>query len=340
MSPFDLGRTGGTDADGNRTAGTSNLNSGGGGAYNPYGQVFSAYRQATLFSRFSYDVTDNATFYVEGQAAEAYSFGWYFPQKIQPGAGQADLFYKNNAFLSAAVQAQLGNDGTNPLQNAADSPAVQPSNTFQFGKFLVGLGQPEINATGTANRVLSVHAGIDGAILDGRFNWGIFYTHAENRQAVDLINNQNLQHAYAAEDAVRTSSGNVACYAATQAATAAQYADCVPINPFGPNAVTWDAFNYMFQTTKFNETNVLNDMGGSIAGKVSDNWAGPITAALSAEMRFADYDIGTNVPSSTAVDCTGLRLCNASLPLFSKRCRSRSMPATMCGRWRWKPKCR
>jgi len=340
LSPFDLGRTGGTDADGNRTAGTSNLNSGGGGAYNPYGQVFSAYRQATLFSRFSYDVTDNATFYVEGQAAEAYSFGWYFPQKIQPGAGQADLFYKNNAFLSAAVQAQLGNDGTNPLQNAADSPAVQPSNTFQFGKFLVGLGQPEINATGTANRVLSVHAGIDGAILDGRFNWGIFYTHAENRQAVDLINNQNLQHAYAAEDAVRTSSGNVACYAATQAATAAQYADCVPINPFGPNAVTWDAFNYMFQTTKFNETNVLNDMGGSIAGKVSDNWAGPITAALSAEMRFADYDIGTNVPSSTAVDCTGLRLCNASLPLFSKRCRSRSMPATMCGRWRWKPKCR
>ena len=53
---------------------------------------------------------------LQGQGAEAYSFGWYFPQKIQPGAGQADLFYKNNPFLSAAVQTQLGNNGTNPLQ--------------------------------------------------------------------------------------------------------------------------------------------------------------------------------------------------------------------------------
>jgi iron complex outermembrane receptor protein len=319
LSPFFPGIPGATDANGNPTAGTSNLNSGGDGAYNPYGQVFDGYHQGTFFGRFSYDLADTITFYVQGQAAEAYSFGWYFPQKIQPGVGQADLFYKNNPFLSAAVQTQLGDNGTNPLQTVVNGAAVQPSNTFQLGEFLTGMGQTEINATGSVNRVLSLQTGFDGTIMNGRFAWNLFYTHGENRLAVDLINNQNLQHMYASEDAVLLPGGNVACYASTEGgATAAEYANCVPINPFGPTAVSRSAFQYDFQTTDFHETNTLNDLGGSISGKVLDDWAGPITAALSGEARFNAYDVGTNVPSSTFVDCTGLRICNPALPSYSQ----------------------
>jgi outer membrane receptor protein involved in Fe transport len=318
LSPFNPGIPGATDASGNRTAGTSNLNSGGDGAYNPYATLFDGYHQGTLFSRLSYDLADNVTLYVQGQASEAYSFGWYFPQKIQPGAGQADLFYKNNAFLAPAVRAQLGNDGTNPLQTVVNGAAVQPSNTFQLGEFLVGNGQTEENATGSVNRVLSVQAGLDGTLLNGRFNWNLFYTHAENRLAVDVVNNQNLQHMYAAEDAVLTSSGNVACYAATQQAAAAQYASCVPFNAFGPTAPSQSALNYIFQTTAFHQTNTLDDTGGAISGKVVEAWAGPITAAFSAEMRFNAYDVNSNVPSSTLVDCTGLRLCSPLLPSYAQ----------------------
>jgi outer membrane receptor protein involved in Fe transport len=319
LSPFYPGVAGATDANGNPTAGTSNLNSGGDGAYNPYGQVFDGYHQGTFFSRFSYDLADNISFYAQAQASEAYSFGWYFPQKIQPGAGQADLFYKNNPFLSAAVQTQLGNNGTNPLQTVVNGAAVQPNNTFQLGEFLVGMGQTEINATGSVNRVLSIQTGFDGAIMNGRFNWNLFYTHGENRLAVDLVNNQNLQHMYASEDAVLLPNGTVACYAATEGgAIGAEYANCVPINPFGPTAVSQSAFKYDFQTTDFHETNTLNDMGGSISGKVLDDWAGPITAALSGEARFNAYDINSNVPSSTTVNCTGLRLCSPLLPSFSQ----------------------
>ena len=130
------------------------------------------------------------------------------------------------------MQTQLGNDGTNPLQSVVNGAAVQPSNTFQLGEFLVGNGQTEENATGSVNRVLSVQAGLDGTILNGRFNWNLFYTHGENRLAVDLINNQNLQHMYAAEDAVLTPSGNVACYAATSKRRRPDMPDCVPFNPF------------------------------------------------------------------------------------------------------------
>jgi iron complex outermembrane receptor protein len=318
LSPFNPGIPGATNAAGAPTSGTSNLNSGGDGAYSPYGQVFNGYRQGTLFSRFSYDLAENISFYVQGQASEAYSFGWYFPQKIQPGAGQADLFYKNNPFLSAAVQTQLGNNGTNPLQTVVSGAAVQPGNTFQLGEFLTGMGQGETNATGSVNRVLSIQAGLEGTAMNGRLNWNLFYTHGENRLTVDLVNNQNLQHMYASEDAVLTPGGTVACYASTQAATAAAYANCVPINPFGHTAVTASAFKYDFQTTAFHQTNTLDDFGGSIAGKVLDDWAGPITAAFSGEMRFNAYDVNSNQPSSTFVDCTGLRICSPLLPSFSQ----------------------
>jgi iron complex outermembrane receptor protein len=318
LSPFNPGIPGATNAAGAPTSGTSNLNSGGDGAYSPYGQVFNGYRQGTLFSRFSYDLAENISFYVQGQASEAYSFGWYFPQKIQPGAGQADLFYKNNPFLSPAVQTQLGNNGTNPLQTVVSGAAVQPGNTFQLGEFLTGMGQGETNATGSVNRVLSIQAGLEGTAMNGRLNWNLFYTHGENRLTVDLVNNQNLQHMYASEDAVLTPGGTVACYASTQAATAAAYANCVPINPFGHTAVTASAFKYDFQTTAFHQTNTLDDFGGSIAGKVLDDWAGPITAAFSGEMRFNAYDVNSNQPSSTFVDCTGLRICSPLLPSFSQ----------------------
>ena len=319
LSPFNPGVVGAKDANGNLTAGTSNLNSGGDGVYSPYGQMFNGYHQGTIFGRFSYDVADNVNWYVQAEGSEAYSFGWYFPQKIQPGANQADIFYKNNPFLSPQIQAQLGNNGTNPLQVFANNAVTQPGNTFQLGEFITGLGQTGTNATGSVNRVLSVQTGFDGTLMNGRFNWNLFYTHGENRLAVDLVNNQNLQHMYAAQDAVQLPNGTIACYAATQAATAAKYADCAPINPFGPTAISQSAFNYVFQTTAFHQTNILDNFGGAISGEVFEGWgAGAITAALSGEMRFNSYDVMSNVPSSTFVDCTGLRICNPLLPSFAQ----------------------
>jgi iron complex outermembrane recepter protein len=317
LAPFVPGVAGAKDAAGNVTTGTGNENSGGDGAYSPYGTLQDSYRQGSLFTRFSYDVSDTTSFYVQGAASEAFSTGWHFPMKLTPGAGQADLFYKNNPFLTPAVQTALGNNGTNPVQNAAANPAVQPGNSFQLGEFLVGLGQNEYNGATNVNRLLSVQTGLDGTLMAGRFAWNLFYTHGENRLAVDLINNQNYQKLYAASDAVLNANGTAQCYAATQPATAAQYANCIPINPFGPTGLTRNAFNYFAEETIFRQTNILDNMGGSISGTVFDGWAGPVRAALSAESRFNDYTVTTNAPITT-VDCTGLRLCSSLLPLYAQ----------------------
>jgi iron complex outermembrane receptor protein len=306
LGPFNPGIAGARDASGNPTAGTGNENSGGDGAYSPYGTAQDAYRQGSAFGRFSYDLDAATSFYVQGSASEAYSAGWHFPMKLTPGAGQASTFFKNNPFLSTAVQAQLGNTG---LSDA--------SNSFQLGEFLVDQGQSGTNGATNVNRLLSLQAGLNGTALEGRAAWNLFYTHGENRLAVDLVNNQNYQKLFAASDAVVGAGGVIQCYAATQAATAAAYAGCVPINPFGPTALTRSAFGYFAETTLFRQTNVLDNLGGSLSGRVFNGWAGPITAALSVEARWNDYAVTTNAPVAT-VDCTGLRICSPTLPLYAQ----------------------
>ncbi|MDB5733920.1 MAG: hypothetical protein JWN16_557 [Alphaproteobacteria bacterium] len=306
LGSFNPGIAGARDASGNPTPGTGNENSGGDGAYSPYGTAQDAYRQGSAFGRFSYDLDAATSFYVQGSASEAYSTGWHFPMKLTPGAGQASTFFKNNPLLSPTVQAQLGNNG---LSDA--------SNSFQLGEFLIDQGQSGTNGATNVNRLLTLQAGINGTVLEGRAAWNLFYTHGENRLAVDLVNNQNYEKLFAASDAVVGAGGAIQCYAATQAATAAAYAGCVPINPFGPTALTRGAFSYFAEETVFHQTNMLDNLGGSLSGRVINGWAGPVTAALSVEARWNDYGVTTNAPVAT-VDCTGLRICSPTLPLYAQ----------------------
>ena len=52
----------------------------------------------------------------------------------------------------------------------------------------------------------------------------------------------------------------------------------------GATAVTRTAFNYFAEETVFRQSNILDNMGGTISGTLFDDWAGPIKAALSAEV--------------------------------------------------------
>jgi iron complex outermembrane recepter protein len=321
--------------------GTSNQNSGGDGGFNKFGTAQAGIRQNELFSRVSYDVDPETVFYVQGTASESFANGWWFPTKETPtnssggvakgavsASGtsnlQASTFYKNNAFLPAAVQTALGNNGTNPLEvqlsPTASPNSIQPSNTFQLGEYIQGTGPTGLTGTRNVDRNLNITTGLDGMVF-GRYSWDLFYTHGENRQAVDNLNNSNYQRQFAASDAVLNASGQVVCYATTPAAGAAAnaaYASCVPIDPFGPTAISQSAYKYITGTTFYHMTNTLDDLGGSISGTVFDGWAGPINAALSAEMRWNGYAVVSNASSNATVDCTGLRICNQNLPLWAQ----------------------
>jgi iron complex outermembrane receptor protein len=104
----------------------------------------------------------------------------------------------------------------------------------------------------------------------------------------------------------------VKCYNETAAAIALYgrlYPGCVPMNPFGPSSITEEAFNYWSRETKFAMTNKMDDVAGDISGDLFNLPAGPVRAALSAEMRWLDYEVKSNASPTQLVDCTGLRLC-------------------------------
>jgi iron complex outermembrane receptor protein len=275
------------------TTGTGNVSSGGDGGYNKYGTALNGLRNNSAFGRFSYDLGDNTTFYVNASASELFSNGWWFPVKIGPG--NTGAFFKSNPFLPAAVQTQLGNNG---LSDA--------TNRFSVGQF-VDQGPGAEAGTRGVNRLLSVTTGLDGVWRD--FAWNVYYTHGEDRQALDSLFDQNYQNMFAAQDAVTAANGTVQCYAATQAATASRYAGCVPLNPFGPTATTPAAMQWMTAETWYHMTNVMDNLGGGVSGPLFDTWAGPVNAALSAEARFNDMTVLSNADTGK-VDCTGLRICD------------------------------
>jgi outer membrane receptor protein involved in Fe transport len=294
------------------TAGVSN---GGDGSYDLDSSFQASLRTAESFARFSYDIDNSTSFYLQGIATESGNYAvWYPDQRMNPGANHPNTFFKNNPFLPAAAQAALGNNGT---FNTAGSL----SNTFQDARVIQTLttgdvlNQNRSYSTGSVNRYLSVTAGIDGQIAN-RFTWDLYYTHGESRQEEYNPRNTDQQKAYAQSDAVQNASGQVQCYAATQAATAAQYANCVPINPFGPTTISPSAYDYAVQRTQYVQNNIMDDVGGSISGELFDLPAGPVKGALSAEARWLSYGVNSNASPTATVDCTGLRICSTVTPLW------------------------
>ena len=295
-------------------SGTANQNAGGDGAFSPYTTALVAYRTDQGFLRFDYDVTDDIDLYAQASAVQTFAAGHHFPPKLTPvgstvaptvSNSTASVFFKDNPFLSAATQTALGNNGLH------DS-----SNVFSVGQYMAGLGPDSQTGARSQNNNIGATLGLDGR-FDG-YHWEFYYSHGRNTQTVYNENNSNFQHQFAALDAVTGPNGTIQCYAATQAATAAEYANCVPLNPFGPTAMTPAMFNWFTQTTWYRMTNTMDDLAGSFAGSAFDDWAGPVQFAVSAEARHMQYEVDSNADPAGHVDCTGLRICNPSLSLWAQ----------------------
>ncbi len=281
------------------------VSNGGDGGYDNVGGYQAKQSTDDAFVRFSYKLSDTATFYIQGTAALAENSAVFAPAlNTYAGGFGPSTFFTNNPYLSPAVQAQL-NSGN-------------PGNTFNLTSIIESLGGPGGGAAPnytekSTDRNLGVTLGVDGTLL-GKFDWRLHYTHGTSRQQETDPYNTNFQKLYAASDAVATPSGNIACYVSTTQ-YANLYPGCVPINFFGEGAATRQQFNYSHEATYYVETNTLDNIGGNIAGAIFDLPAGPVKAALSAEARWLGLDITSNSSATATVDCTGLRLCDPTIQL-------------------------
>jgi outer membrane receptor protein involved in Fe transport len=278
----------------------SSVSSGGDGVFVDWTSAIAATKHAEAFARFSYNLDGDSVFWVQGMATEANVFNHFFPSQIDNGR-QTTKYFKSNPFLSPSAMAQLGNNGLNDA-----------SNIFHIQEWYDAPDRTRNTNAVTRNLVLST--GLNGQWL-GKYDWALHYTHGQSRASVSGINNGNNQYHLAQQDAV-IENGTVKCWNNSAAAIALYgdlYPGCVPLNPFGPNVTSDDAYRYWSRTTNFALTNSMDDISASISGDLFDLAAGPVRAALSGEMRWLGYTVKSNASPTALVDCTGLRLCGNPL---------------------------
>jgi iron complex outermembrane receptor protein len=286
--------------------GSPGLNAGGQGSYDTDGSAQAALRTAEAFGRFSYNINDDITAYIQGTAAESGNYATWYPLNISPGANRPNTFYTNNAFLTPAAQAALSSgNATGTFQLPEQIQAFSNGDAYP---------QKRVFATGSVDRNLAVTAGISGQAFH-HYDWDLYFTHGESRQEEYNPSNTNNQKWYAAQDAVQGPNGTVVCNVSTTA-YASLYPGCTPFNAFGPSSASPEAYDYLSQRTQFVLTNIMDDVGGSVSGELFSLPAGPVKAALSAEARWLSYTVNSNASPTSTVNCTGLRLCSTASPLW------------------------
>jgi outer membrane receptor protein involved in Fe transport len=294
--------------------GTNGVSQGGDGGYSSIAQVTSSLGTSEAFGRFSYELGDSATFFLQAMAAESYTKGSFQNHAFQTGA-VPNTFLKTNPFMPAALAPAFA--GTTPVFSVA-------------GYFDMGYPRSGYQSNGL-QRNLQVTAGLDGSLSDGRYTWNLYYSHGEARLHEDDPTNINYQRMYAALDGVGgTAPGSVVCYVSTTA-NAGLYPGCTPLNPFGANAtgmnaITREMNDYISGDTAWWMTNIMDNAVAGISGALFEMPAGPVKAALTAEARWLSYEVRSNASPTATVNCTGLRtsvpgapdnvLCNPATPLW------------------------
>jgi iron complex outermembrane recepter protein len=261
--------------------GTGSVSIGGDGSY--YEGLPATFPLETFqgFARFDYDLTDDLNAYVqisgaEGRADELHNV-------TTPPASYT--IYSGNAFLPAAVQAQLG---------------TTPS-------FTLGRLNNDLSADGSMEqktRSFYATAGLTGRLFED-FTWDAYYTHGEARVSSVTHNNINYPRLYAALDAVRDSAGNIVCRVTLTHPDL--YPGCAPINMFGEGNQSAAALDYIYGDTSWEAVNRVDDVALSIAGELFSTWAGPVATALNLEYRTQALRETTSASPLQVPSFTGIR---------------------------------
>jgi len=316
-------------------SGTNNVQTGGDGGYVKFGTFRSEVEMMDVFGRFSYDVTDDVNVYVQGSWAEASNYSEWINWVVSPSANRPNTLFANNPFLASTTQQQLGagivcgtpaatgwrclpaSPATSP-QTGSTPPPPPTTPIFSAPSYIWNNvdGEPvgetnRLYLTEATQRNYSVEVGATGSL--GRFQWDVYYNHAQSQLTVTNPNNTDNGKYLASLDAVMGPNGTVVCWVSTQPQFASLYPGCVPTNITDPRGPSLASFNYLRNETSWTLTQQLDNIGAQIGGDIGFGLpAGNIKAVLSGEVRWASYDMESNASPTEFVNCTGLRMCLAN----------------------------
>jgi outer membrane receptor protein involved in Fe transport len=317
-----------------------NIETGGSGAYIKYGTFRSELDAKDIFARFSLDLGESANWYVQGSWAQAENASDWIQMVVSPNAGRPNTLFANNPYLNATSRAALGGDltcsglansaarearrclTTAPTAPTTGGPAPPPPAdvpTFQLPRYFNTIAGQEVNESPNRlyrtlgdQKTWNAETGFTGDV--GGFTWDVFFNHSNSQLQVTNPNNTDNAKYLAALDAVNDN-GTIKCWVSTQPQFASLYPGCVPMNITTVDGMSAEAYDYVRRSTSWLLTQEMDNVGASIGGGL---WgfglpAGEITASLSVDARWLTYDMESDANPSEIVDCTGLRLCRASI---------------------------
>ncbi len=242
-----------------------------------------------MYNRVSYEINDNVKVYADFIFGQSYTFSYCCYQYYHGNI----TVKSDNAFLPAATAAQL---------------AARGITQFSLGKTVRDL--PAFGA-GFDRQSHIYTVGAEGALgaFDHDWTWN-FYAQRGISHISGSAPQSNVDRFAAAVDAVRTSTGTIACRVNTDATTANDMPGCIPYNLFGlpandrplaaPAVNSQGALDYLTGGIQpyLGQRLLRDSISFDFAGEPFSTWAGSVSMAAGAEWR-TDKVISINDPDST-----------------------------------------
>ncbi|MCC6914673.1 MAG: TonB-dependent receptor [Rhodospirillaceae bacterium] len=223
-------------------------------------------RRKGLFTRVSYDLTDTVEVFAQASWNNSWNTGGAFSH-FQLGNGAT--VRTGNPFIPASVQAQMTALGVTQ---------------FQLGSMNYDLPFITTESDRTTNRyVLGANGDFDA--FSSSWNWNAYWQKGITRVAYDALGpTRNPLRAQAADAVRHPTTGAIIC----RSTLTNPNDGCVPYNPMGLGVNSDAAIRFLQSGGEHPHTNhrITQDVAaGSVSGDMFDNWAGPVSLALSTEYR-------------------------------------------------------
>jgi len=220
----------------------------------------------SVFSRVSYDLTDDVQVYGQLHWSNIYAFS----QNAYGYKLASDTIRADNAYIPDSIRAQMTALGLTALtmgRNNNDLPIARPSNDRTFRGYSVG-AEGRFDAAGTD------------------WIWNAYYQRSATHNSIRVLTNMINANYLRSIDAVRTANGSVVCRVNADAITTNDDPACVPMSYFGYGHVPQAAVDYIYGNG-YGMTKLSQDVvAASVSGEPFSTWAGPVSVALGAEHRW------------------------------------------------------
>ena len=223
-------------------------------------------RRKGVFTRASYHITDTVEVFAQASWNNSFNTGGAFSH-FQLGNGAT--IRTGNPFIPASVQAQMTALGVTQ---------------FQLGSMNYDLPLITTESDRTTNRYV-VGANGDFDAFSSTWSWTAYYQKGITRVAYDAIGpTRNPLRAQAADAVIDPVTGAIVC----RSTLTNRNDGCVPYNPMGLGVNGTAVINFLTSGGENPHTNhrITQDVAaGSVSGDLFDNWAGPVSLALTTEYR-------------------------------------------------------